>query len=183
MIPRKPFYYLRHGQTDWNLVERWQGWTDIPLNDTGRAQAEAAKSKLVSLPITQIFASPLSRARETAEIVNTVLDLPITDHLGLREVGFGVMEGEQRDLGGYMQRWRQDGYTPEHAESFEIFTSRVLKTLADLLGHDGTPLLVAHGGVFWPIQDELGLVVEGNLPNARPLHVFPTNSGWDWVPL
>lgn len=183
MIPRKPFYYLRHGQTDWNVVSRWQGQTDIPLNDTGREQAEAAKSKLLDLPITQIFSSPLSRARETADIVNTVLNLSITDHSGLQEVAFGVMEGEQKDLSEYHNRWRHHGHTPDGGESSIVFTDRILSTVSELLGHDGTPLLVAHGGVFWPIQDELGLIVEGDLPNAHPLHVFPTENGWDWTPL
>ncbi len=183
MIPLKSFYYLRHGQTDWNLDQRWQGQTDIPLNDTGRKQAEDAKTRIVDLPITHIVASPLSRARETAEIVNSVLNLPITDHAGLMEVGFGVMEGSHQSLGDYTNRWRTEDYTPDGAESFTIFTNRVLATLAELLHPEGTPLIVAHGGVFWPIQDTLGLEVNGNLPNAHPVHVYPSDQGWDWAAL
>ncbi len=183
MIPSKPFYYLRHGQTDWNRDLRWQGQTDVPLNDTGRQQAEDAQKCLVGLPITHLVSSPLSRARETADIVNAVLGLPITDHPGLMEVGFGVMEGSHHSLGDYTNRWRTEGYTPDGAESFAVFTDRVLTTLAQLLHADGTPLIVAHGGVFWPIQDALGLAVNGNLPNARPVMVYPTEQGWDWATL
>lgn len=59
----------RHGQTEWNLVRRWQGRSDVPLNETGRAQALALAEQLRSEPLDRALVSPLLRARETAEAV------------------------------------------------------------------------------------------------------------------
>ena len=70
------FYYLRHGETDWNRDRLCQGHTDIPLNETGRSQAESAKVRLQDCEIATICCSPLARARETAEIVNQALGHP-----------------------------------------------------------------------------------------------------------
>lgn len=117
MIIQKPFYYIRHGQTDWNVEGRFQGNMDIPLNETGIAQAHAAKSILANLPITHIYSSPLQRARVTADIANEALGLGITDISDLMEVNFGVMEGKLRPSGGFSDGWRT-GATPDKAESY-----------------------------------------------------------------
>ncbi|MDP6707832.1 MAG: histidine phosphatase family protein, partial [Alphaproteobacteria bacterium] len=84
-----PFYYLRHGQTDWNRDRICQGQTDVPLNETGRAQAHAAKTVLDGHAIETICVSPLARAYETAEIVNQVLGRPIVVLDALKEISFG----------------------------------------------------------------------------------------------
>ncbi len=183
MLPRKKFFYIRHGQTDWNLAGRWQGHTDIALNDTGRQQAHDAAPRVATLPITHLYSSPLSRAKETADIVNKSLNLPLIMNAGLKEVGFGILEGKQDDMGAYTKKWREENYTPEGAESYHIFTDRIVATVSAILNLDGTPLIVAHGGAFWPIQETLNLTVEGNLPNATPLCVEPTEQGWDWYPV
>ncbi|WP_029145042.1 histidine phosphatase family protein [Microbacterium luticocti] len=87
---------VRHGETDWNLVGRIQGATDIPLNDTGRRQAREAAADLgerLHGPVA-IVASDLSRARETAEIIAGELGLPVPRlYPGLRERGYGAAEG------------------------------------------------------------------------------------------
>jgi broad specificity phosphatase PhoE len=62
MIPRREFLFLRHGQTDWNREGRYQGLRDIPLNETGLAQARAAATALAAQRIDRIVASPLDRA-------------------------------------------------------------------------------------------------------------------------
>ncbi|MFC2058896.1 histidine phosphatase family protein, partial [Chloroflexota bacterium] len=61
---------MRHGETEWNLVERFRGRADLALNDTGRKQAEAAGLSLNGLSVAAIYASPLRRALETANIIS-----------------------------------------------------------------------------------------------------------------
>jgi probable phosphoglycerate mutase len=76
MIPKRPFYFLRHGQTNWNLEGRYQGHSDVPLNATGIAQARAAAACLAGVPIARIVASPLIRALVTAAIVGEKIQKP-----------------------------------------------------------------------------------------------------------
>src|SRR3954464_13091312 len=81
-----PFWFLRHGETDWNAQGLSQGNVDIPLNPTGLAQAGSAADLLRGRGISTIVASPLSRARVTAEIAAEALGLPLTIDPDLREV-------------------------------------------------------------------------------------------------
>src|ERR1700761_5031386 len=89
-----PFWYLRHGETDWNAQGLSQGNVDIPLNPTGLAQARSAAARLRNRGIATIISSPLSRARVTAEIAAEALSLPVHFDDDLREVRFGVQEGQ-----------------------------------------------------------------------------------------
>ena len=84
---------IRHGETDWNVLHRFQGLTDIPLNDTGRQQAGFAKNGLGDMEIDAIYTSPLQRAVETAEIIRGDREIPIYPTEGLREMGIGEWEG------------------------------------------------------------------------------------------
>ncbi len=97
-IAQLPFWYLRHGETDWNRQGLSQGNIDIPLNELGLAcrRAEAAV-RLRNRGITSIVASPLSRARVTAEIVGEALGIAVTIEPDLREVSWGVHEGKPLD--------------------------------------------------------------------------------------
>jgi broad specificity phosphatase PhoE len=86
-------YLVRHGRTDWNDAGRWQGAVDIPLNDSGRAQAALLAEALVGR-VDAVFASDLLRASETARIVSDRLAVPILAlDAELRERGYGVFEG------------------------------------------------------------------------------------------
>ena len=88
-------YIMRHGQTDWNKVHRLQGSTDIPLNDEGRRMALEAGKKYKDLHIDVCYCSPLKRAQETAELVLKGRDIPIITDDRLREMSFGLCEGEE----------------------------------------------------------------------------------------
>src|SRR3954467_15333441 len=92
-IPKTSFYFLRHGQTKWNAEGRFQGHTDIPLNDIGLSQAHAAAAILARCPVDLIVASPLIRARTTAEIVAAQLGKPLFMDDELKERHFGAFEG------------------------------------------------------------------------------------------
>src|ERR1700693_4298759 len=88
------FWFLRHGETDWNAQNLSQGAVDIPLNETGLAQARSASLLLRGRVIVAIISSPLSRAKVTADIAAAQLGLPVQIDDGLKEVAFGVMEGK-----------------------------------------------------------------------------------------
>lgn len=70
-------YMIRHGETDWNKAHRLQGWSDIPLNERGRAQAACAAKMMASVPLDVIYTSPLKRAVETADIIRGERDIPV----------------------------------------------------------------------------------------------------------
>src|SRR4029078_6301282 len=84
---------VRHGETDWNAPGRLQGHTDRPLNDYGRRQARELADRLGDDGIAAIYASDLSRAKETAEIVGARLGLPVVIDADLRERNWGSWEG------------------------------------------------------------------------------------------
>ena len=91
--PLRPFLYLRHGETAWNREGRMQGATDIPLNETGRAQAHAAAETLRDVHIDRIISSPMARAAETADIVGAAKGLVPTRDERLKERYFGAFDG------------------------------------------------------------------------------------------
>ena len=90
--PRKIVLW-RHGQTTWNVERRFQGSTDIPLDDIGREQAVRAARLLAALDPTAIIASPLQRAADTARALGAVTGLPVTFDPDLTERGGGEWEG------------------------------------------------------------------------------------------
>lgn len=88
-------YIMRHGKTDWNDKHKLQGTTDIPLNDEGRRMAEEAAREYRFVHLDVCYCSPLSRAKETAEIFlrDRRIELKVDDRL--REMGFGIYEGAE----------------------------------------------------------------------------------------
>ncbi|GAP20385.1 histidine phosphatase family protein [Leptolinea tardivitalis] len=86
-------WLVRHGQTDWNLEGRLQGQLDVPLNETGLKQAQSLAETLRGKPFSAIYSSDLMRARQTAEIIARVVNLPITFDKRLREISQGQVEG------------------------------------------------------------------------------------------
>jgi broad specificity phosphatase PhoE len=157
--PGVTLYYIRHGETDWNLVRRYQGQRDIPLNATGRDQAARNGRALAELlgaqaaPLEYV-ASPLSRARETMEIVRRELGLPRshfrTDDR-LKEIHYGHWEGHlfddvpAVDPEGFAAR-RADAWAwqPHGGESYSALSDRVGGWLRDI---ERDCVVVAHGGV------------------------------------
>jgi len=152
---------LRHGQTDWNIDYRLQGITDIPLNSTGIAQAEAAGALIPREDWDVLVASPLSRAKDTAAIVSAMggwNDFDIEPLL--LERSFGDGEGLTYD------EWR-DLYTDQAnipgVETIEQLTERVHKLLQRLVErYEGQRVLtVSHGAL---IRKVINILSDGQLP-------------------
>jgi len=143
----------RHGETDWNREQRWQGHADPALNDTGRDQARALARSLAAEPPTAVWSSDLARSRETAEIVAAELGLPVRLDSRLREVDVGEWSGllwseiEDRFPGGVARR-QAGGTGWEGGESFEAMRERVEQALSDVAAAhpDERVLVVTHGG-------------------------------------
>jgi len=180
VIPPVPFYFLRHGETDWNREYRLQGNIDVPLNATGLAQAQAAAELLAGIEIATIVASPLSRARRTAEFVATAKSLPVEIDPALAECALGVREGTPED--GLLGRWHR-GETPEGAESFVDFCRRARTGIIRSLARPAPVLIVAHGGVFTALRVAFGLAPETLLANAVPVHLLPHDGRWSLAKL
>ena len=169
-IPLVPFFFLRHGETDWNRQGLLQGSRDIPLNDTGLAQAHAAAAALRHVEIATIVASPLARARRTAEIVAASRGLEIAFEPTLAETHWGAREGTPEN--GLLPKWYA-GETPTGAEPFAEFCVRIANAVAHALAHQAPVLIVAHGGSFAALRETLGLPRAATLANAVPVQLVP----------
>ena len=141
-------YLTRHGQTDWNVVHRIQGHLDIPLNDIGRNEAQICGRQLATIKMDQIISSDLSRARETAKIINEFLSAPLSVDSRLREINFGDLQGVLvKDVSDDM--WNDFNHESDklHAESLPAVYQR-LKSFFDEIDPHKNTLIVAHGGVI-----------------------------------
>ena len=141
----------RHGQTIWNAEARFQGQTDIPLDETGQAQAERAARLLAALRPDLIFSSDLQRAASTAAPLSRLTGLPVTLDKDLRERSGGAWEG-LTDL-EIAERYPAErrSWNPPGGESAAAVADRVdgaLRRVADSLGDDGLAVVVSHGAAL-----------------------------------
>ncbi|MDP4840442.1 MAG: histidine phosphatase family protein [Alphaproteobacteria bacterium] len=156
------------------------GQTDIPLNETGIAQAKVAAQNLKHIKFSSIAVSPLARAKVTAEIISAANPTPVSIVHDLKECGWGIREGHPKGDGAWLRHWRQDKPI-DQAELFSDFSKRVLVGLTQALTLPGPVLIVAHGGVYWAIQKALGLPFI-DLPNCQPIyHEPPKHSTHPWT--
>ncbi len=161
----------RHGETDWNRESRFQGHADTTLNEAGREQARQLAERLAAEDITAVYASPLLRARETADIVAERLGLRVTAVEGLREVDVGSWSGltrteiEQRFPEGF-RRWLSMDHGWDDGESYEALGARVLAVLTEVAARHpgGRVLVVTHGG---PMRAALAAAASVSYADAR----------------
>ena len=170
-------YFVRHGETDWNREARLQGQRDVPLNETGRAQADAVGVTLSSLlpdPASVDFiASPLGRTRETMDRLRRGLGLAPggyeTDDR-LKELTFGRWEGmtwrevRARDAAAATRRERDKwNFVPPEGESYAGLAVRVAPLVASLTQDT---VIVSHGGVARTLLALRGLAAEHEAPRV-----------------
>jgi broad specificity phosphatase PhoE len=144
---------VRHGQTEWNRVERFRGQIDVPLNETGHRQAQAIAHALAREPIKVIYASPLQRAQDTARPLAAQRGLPIHQLAGLLDINWGrwaslsLEEASQRDPEMY-DLWDTQPHLakPPEGETLAIMRERVVTALEQVvLAHsEETVALVGH---------------------------------------
>lgn len=166
MLKLKDFYFLRHGETDWNREHRGMGQKDISLNSKGIQQAHDAAILLASEPIDLICHSPLSRAKVTAEIISNKLQKPMKEISELIECSWGDFEG--RIKGQWTEDWIA-GVDIPGAESYENFLKRALLGINKAISCDRKTLIVAHGGVFWAVQKYAQIGSRFDLGNCKPV--------------
>ena len=173
MLCRKRFYFLRHGQTDWNAKKLCQGQRDVPLNALGIEQAHDAKRRLADVPIATVCSSPLSRARQTAEIINDALKCPLVIVDALKEIHFAAAEGEPLLRHPYEALLRDaERYG---GEPFDVFVARAVSGLNQALAHPGPVLVVAHGGIFCAVQARVRVDYDGDMTNGAPVCLEPVD--------
>ncbi len=168
---------VRHGETDWNADNRFQGHADPPLNETGRAQARALATKLRREVFAALYTSPLQRAAETAAIIGNELGLEPRSDVALKEVDVGSWSGltraevEQRDPTGFA-RWLEFGHGWDDGETYDELGARVVTGLTRIAErHDGGDVLtITHGG---PIRSALAVAERVSFDEARrSIHVI-----------
>jgi len=166
-------YLVRHGETDWNRQRRIQGLTDIPLNETGRAQARATGMLLSRRSWDGIFSSPLGRAVETASIIAaevglrepTLVDALVERNYGQAE-GLDWIEVERR---------YPPGTTVPGRESREQVGARVIPALMQLAAErpGESLLIVSHGGAIRSVLNQVepsashGMITNGSVHSFR----------------
>jgi alpha-ribazole phosphatase len=146
---------VRHGETVWNANQRYQGQCDVPLSPEGRRQARQLRERLRRETVHAVYASDLSRARETAEIILEGSGVAPTLVSELREMSFGAWEGMRHDeieaaYPEQLRAWIADpvNVAPPGGETLASLFERSVAVLGRVTsGHDGqTVLVVAHGG-------------------------------------
>lgn len=149
---------VRHGETDWNRQSRFQGQIDIPLNDHGKAQAQKAADFLQDIPIDFAVTSPLSRPKETAQIIlQRHPGVPLGEAADLKEIGHGLWEGKlepeiQAEYGPELEQWKLAPHTVQmpEGENLQQVWDRGVAAWEDIVRQappNSTGLVVAHDAV------------------------------------
>lgn len=167
-LPQKPFYFIRHGQTEANNKHIVQGHEEWPLNAAGLEQAAALKAVMANAGVTDYFTSPMQRTVQTVEaITDTYTHMP-----EMKERHFGTWQGQHRDE---MNLAKSAGQTIQGGENRDVFAKRVATGLQNVLQKSAVPAIVSHGGVFNILSDILDFSYS-KPSNASVYYVTPPQS-------
>ena len=149
-------YVLRHGQTDYNVRNVYQGQSDIPLNKVGLSQAKTVAQTFTNIKIDAILVSPLTRTKQTAKYVSQITKVPITIEQGLIERNFGDMEGypNREDCNIQMLSDYDKNYNIYNVEPIQDLFQRVYSCMDSIIKRfqDKNIILVTHGCVAQAIE-------------------------------
>ena len=142
-------YFIRHGETVWNVENKICGATDSPLTEKGIEQAKevAAKIKEKGIKADLILYSPLSRAKDTALIISEKTGIPAKEEARLFEQNFGKYESTARDGKEFLEAKKQFLNRYDGGESMLHLAQRIYNLVDDLKAEDKTYILVAHNGI------------------------------------
>ena len=147
---------VRHGETDWNRSRRFQGQSDVVLNETGRAQAEALALTLKDEPLKAIYSSPTTRAIETARAINRYHQASLEQRDGLMEMDLGDFEGLQsknlmNEQPEFLRKWLEDPATVRmpNGETLQEVQTRAWAVVEEITKthYEGSVLLCGHNFV------------------------------------
>lgn len=147
-------YFVRHGQSLWNVANKICGATDIALTDKGHEQAIKTGEKIIELGIKadEIWYSPLMRARDTALHISEMTGIPAREEIRLKEQNFGKYEGTERNGAEFQEAKQQFINSFEGGETMLHLAQRIYNLLDDIKRGDKTIILVAHNGIARVIQ-------------------------------
>jgi 2,3-bisphosphoglycerate-dependent phosphoglycerate mutase len=187
---------LRHGESQWNLENRFTGWVDVPLSPRGIQEAKDAGEKLRSFTFDRAFTSVLARANETLRLVLEIIGqtgIPIEKDKALNERMYGELQGLNKDEtakrygDAQVKIWRRSyDVRPPGGESLKDTAERVLpyyeRTIKPHLLKGNTILVAAHGNSLRALVMELEQlsreqVLELNIPTGAPLLYELDNRG------
>lgn len=177
----RPFFFVRHGQTEWNAENRLQGQIDAPLSEEGIRQAYAARDRLAAIRFDTIAYSPLQRTERTARIIAESQGCALVARPGLMERDFGELSGMRATdvvkAHSLTSRSEIHDLVPVGGESFEGMVDRFITELQTLLrDFEGRLLVVGHGGLCRSLR----WLTEGTkrvCPNATPFEIVPVAGG------
>ena len=176
-MPTSPFYFLRHGQTDWNLQHKLMGNQDVELNEAGREQAINAAYAFNGVEISKIFSSSLKRAIETGKIIAQVHDIELETLVGLKERSFGSFEGKENNNVSFLS----DANIAIDGEKYLDFEKRVIEAIRKiLLSPYKYPVIVAHSGVFKILAHLLARKQDVPCPNCEVFFFTPPALSDKW---
>lgn len=173
---------IRHGETDWNIEGRWQGQSDVLMNERGKAQVKAMTSQITDINIAAIYSSDLARARDTAEILGREIGMTVNIDPRLREIHQGKWEGMlasgiQTRYAREFQRRNKDPFSvsPPGGETALEVKERITDFMNETIRNHpkGTVAVVTHGFVI-----AISLVIYRKLPLQNIWNLIPGNATW-----
>lgn len=143
------FYFVRHGQTIWNVKNKICGATDIALTPLGHEQAVETGKKILEQGIQadEILYSPLVRAKDTALHISEITGIPAKEELRLKEQNFGIYESTPRNGAEFHEAKKQFLNRYGTGESMFSLAQRIYNLIDDIKAEDKTYILVAHNGI------------------------------------
>ena len=187
------FYYVRHGETIFNVTGKAQGACDSPLTEKGIAQAKETSQRLKEICFDRAFCSSSERASDTAELILKDRNIPLIRMKGLKEMSFGYLEASGLNDGNEMAEcWKKKDFTAYGGENKEQLIRRIQDTFESIrmscLDHEKV-LIVSHRGYFFymlealfnkdleQLEKEDPNLLEHLIPNAS-VAVFQYDKGW-----